>query len=212
MRQPPENGYIQFSFPFAPVSLQATSSRKEELKANVRAQLSAIEFLLSGDVSIEIQWNLHESIRYETDAAPDIDNVLKPLLDSICGPQGILVDDNQVQHVSCSWIDWTLFQQRLDITLRFASDLFVSKDGLVFVDFGNSLCFPVNRNNSPEALKALLHVVEMQLQVREQLRSLSSNYALGQGVMPIQRFFHRSRLTQFTVIPLDSFRTAFDTI
>jgi Holliday junction resolvase RusA-like endonuclease len=206
MKQPPENGYLQFSCPFAPVSLQAASSRKEALKANVRAQLPATEFLLSGDVSLEIQWALHESVRYETDTAPDVDNILKPLLDSICGPQGILIDDNQVQHVSCSWMDWTTLQQRLDITLRFASDLFVSKEHLVFVDFGNSLCFPVNKSAPREGLELFLKVIETQLQTRQRLRSFGWNYEAAQGVMPIQRFFHRTRLAQFTVISLGTFR------
>lgn len=160
--------------------------------------MPATEFLLSGDVSLEIQWTLHESVRYETDTAPDVDNILKPLLDSICGPKGILIDDNQVQHVSCSWMDWTTLQQRLDITLRFASDLFVSKEHLVFVDFGKSLCFPVNESAPREGLELFLSVIETQLQTRQRLRSLGLNYEAAQGVMPIQRFFHRSRLAQFT--------------
>jgi hypothetical protein len=38
--------------------------------------------LLSGDVQVGIEWTLHEEARYEQDAAPDVDNILKPLLDA----------------------------------------------------------------------------------------------------------------------------------
>ena len=58
-----------------------------------------------------IEWTVHEQDRYESDAAPDVDNILKPLLDGLCGPEGVLIDDCQVQAVDCRWIDWTLREQ-----------------------------------------------------------------------------------------------------
>jgi Holliday junction resolvase RusA-like endonuclease len=206
MKQPPETGDFEFSFPFGPVSLQAASSLKETVKAQFRAHLPTTEFLLSGDVSLEIQWFLHESTRYESDTAPDVDNILKPLLDSITGPQGILIDDTQVQHVSCSWLDWTSFEQRLEIRIRFSPDLFVAKDNLVFVDFGNALCFPLHTDAPPGALELLVNHIELQLKARQELRKLSWDYYSAQGIMPIQRFFHRSRLAKFKVMPLSIFR------
>jgi hypothetical protein len=38
------------------------------------------------------------------------------------------------------------------------------------------------------------------------LRTLGWNYEDARGVMPIQRFFHRSRLAKFTVETLASLR------
>jgi len=50
-------------------------------------------YLPLGDVKVSIEWTLHEQDPYESDAAPDVDNILKPLLDVLCGPDGILIDD-----------------------------------------------------------------------------------------------------------------------
>lgn len=103
---PPPPGLLELRFPLRPVSLQAKKEAKAELQKRVRGLLSNAKYFLSGEVEVSIEWLLHPKIRYEGVHSPDIDNILKPLLDALSGPSGVLVNDCQVQSVRCSWIDW----------------------------------------------------------------------------------------------------------
>ena len=205
MNEPPESGSIEIQFPFSPVSLQASSSRRAAVRVQFQAHMPKTEFLLSGDVAIEIEWFLHENERYESADAPDVDNILKLPLDALSGPAGILINDNQVQSVQCSWIDWLQTQQQVNLRIRFSPDLFVSKRDLIFVDLGNSLCFPINKSLSPDGLRILLEALRLQVRTRQTLQTLGMPSDQARGVMPIQRLFHRSRLSAFEVLAIDEF-------
>jgi Holliday junction resolvase RusA-like endonuclease len=202
--QPPESGSLSFSLPFGPVSLQATSARKTAAQNNFRKHLPSTHFLLSGDVSLEIEWLIHESARYESDTAPDVDNIVKPLMDVLCGPNGILIDDNQVQSITCSWIDWTSTDEQLNFRIRFSPDEFVSKDGLIFVEFANSLCMPLNRNAPPQFLLELLNHLKESFDTRLKLQKAGMNYYTARTAMSVQRVFHRSRVSRFEVVRLET--------
>ena len=100
--EPPQSNNLSIVIDLPPVSLQATGESKRAFIRKVREQCSCYSFLLTSDVQIGVTWHIHEQERYETDRSPDVDNILKPLLDGLCGPEGILIDDNQVQSISCS--------------------------------------------------------------------------------------------------------------
>src|SRR5689334_14388427 len=98
---------MTFSVVAEPVSGQAKDrSRRADLKSAIGRLLKPIQYLLSGEVRLSIEWVIHEKERYETDRAPDVDGILKPLLDALTGPDGLIIDDSQVQSVCCSWIDY----------------------------------------------------------------------------------------------------------
>lgn len=204
MERPPASGNIEFEIPFGPVSLQAESRRKAAARENFRRSLPNTKFLLSGDVKIDIEWLVHERARYESDVAPDIDNILKPLMDVLCGPDGILIDDNQVQSLTCSWIDWTTDNQHLRLHIGFDPDAFVSKDGLTFVEFEKCLCMPMNKNASSESLRLLTKTLKAQFDARNTLQRQGLNYYEAKNVMSIQRVFHKSRVCRFEVISYQS--------
>lgn len=104
--------------PVAPVSLQASRAQKEVITNAIRSAIADHGFILTNDVKISIEWLVNEQRRYETDAAPDVDNIIKPIIDALCGPQGVLVDDCQVQFVSCHWIDWERDDQQVTIHIE----------------------------------------------------------------------------------------------
>jgi hypothetical protein len=193
---------MDFSIPFRPISLQARSSQIKLAKIEFQKHLPSTNFLFSGDVKLEIEWMIHERARYESDAAPDVDNILKPLMDILCGPKGILIDDNQVQSVTCYWVDWNLSGEQLNFRICFSPDEFVRKDGLIFVGLGNSLYIPTNTNIPPEPLLLLLKTFQSQYATRLKLRTLGKDYYEANPVMSIQRVFHRSRLSQFQTVEI----------
>jgi Holliday junction resolvase RusA-like endonuclease len=89
----PDTGELRVTLPLAPVSLQASRKQKTVLGDAVRGAFRRYKFILTGEVKMDIEWMIHERERYETSASPDVDNVLKPVVDATVGSQGILVDD-----------------------------------------------------------------------------------------------------------------------
>ncbi len=204
--EPPDCGEMQLSFDFAPVSLQAPKNRREVLSQTVRSVAKTADFLLSGDVQIDIEWYLHEQDRYESDLAPDVDNILKSLLDGLSGPEGIMVDDTQVQAISCDWVDWSLREQRVIVRARFDPDEWLPKNNVAFVHLGNALYVPINDNIDREGMLLLLDTLGRMFSARKELLEQSEDYYLAKRVMPIQRVFHKSRLRDFKLVELSELR------
>jgi Holliday junction resolvase RusA-like endonuclease len=191
---------LSFHIPFAPVSQQASGAAKSDLKSVVRKVISGTDFFLTGEVRLNLDWRIHDRIRYETDTAPDIDNILKPTIDALTGPDGVLLDDCQIQRVNCGWIDWNKDEQAFDIELEYFEDELIPSRNIIFVQFNNGLCFPFAKD-LPEDITAELvaHLVK-RLETRDRIVSLTDSYHAGLYIMPIQRFFHRSRVRGFAVI------------
>lgn len=206
IEHPPEFGEVGFSVSVAPVSGQAAAAKRHDLAEAIRARTRHTRYLLSGDVQIEIEWLVHEKERYESDFSPDVDNILKPLLDAICGPDGLLIDDCQVQAVTCSWIDWTRPDHQLNFRIRFLHDEWIRKEGLVFVHIASNLCFPMDATLPAEVALGMLDMVEKMLEAKTGIERLTGDYYASRYIMPIQRFFHRSRLRDFSVVDAAAFR------
>ena len=205
-KEPPEFGEITFSLPIAPVSQQATAASKEKLVAEVRKITSPLEYLLEGDVQIEIQWLIHERLRWETDASPDVDNILKPLLDGLCGRDGILIDDCQVQSITSFWVDWTRDDQQLDIRIRFVPESYLPKAGLWFVRLKDALCFPVPAEvREKKAVQPWLDAIELAIATREKIADRTKSYYPARYVLP-RGLIHRSRIKDFPVHELAELR------
>lgn len=206
LKEPPESGSLDFSIAITPVSHQAESNQRRTVKESVATIVKPVKYLLSGEVQIKIEWLIHERERYESDTSPDVDNILKPLLDGLCGPEGLLIDDCQVQAVDCRWIDWTLNEQQVNFRVRFFPDEWVEKSDLVFVHLERSLCFPICQHYPPEAQLLILKVYEQSMKSRNEIEELTGDYYTAKRVMPIQRLFHKSRLQAFKKLELEPLR------
>lgn len=95
--EPSPFGEILLKIEASPASMQSRKEAIEALQKAVREHTTKYKFLLTGDVNVEITWHFHERGRYESDASADIDNLLKPMLDAFCGPEGLIVDDCQIR-------------------------------------------------------------------------------------------------------------------
>ena len=205
LTSPPDLGHTDLEFELTVNPVGRQSGNKAEYRAFKEAVAScvrSVQYLLSGDVQLEICWYIHERERYETDRSPDIDNILKPILDGMSGPNGLLIDDCQVQALDCRWIDHTEEDQSLSVRVRFMSDEWVTKEALVFVHLVRSLYFPINLNLPPEVIPILLAMVEKMITARDEVESRTGKYYLAKRLMPIQRVFHKSRLEHFRKVEL----------
>lgn len=205
--EPPEFGELTFSFNFEPVSLQSNSAKREFVKQEIRKATSSLNYLLSGDVKVEIQWLVHEQERYESANAPDMDNIIKPILDGLSGPDGVLIDDCQVQTIGSHWIDWTKHEHQINISIRYISDDYVPKKNLFFVNLGSNLFMPMHSDLPWKAKELIVDHLERGMNLRNETLSKTGNYYQAKLFMSIQRLFHKSRVfDNFDCIEMTEFR------
>lgn len=205
MEQPSPFGELAIAVDLPPVSQQSRAENKSAFQARLRELTSRYGFLLGGDVSVSVEWSVAERDRYETDRAPDVDNILKPLLDALVGPNGLLIDDNQVQHVSCHWVDSYSGEERVSITVRHSPDEWLKKEGLFFVQLDGGLCIPLSRKTPSEFQSKLVDLYKNALALRNKAMADGIDYYQAQYFMPVQRVFHRTRLGAFEVIKEEEF-------
>ncbi len=70
------------------VSIQSQKAARDELCSTIQEQLRPFEWICAGPVNLELLWYLHGTQRQETDKVGDIDNITKPIIDSLTGERG----------------------------------------------------------------------------------------------------------------------------
>lgn len=198
--KPNEWGRLEFEINKAPVSLQANSAKRTEFKNYIVSLVQNAKYLLSGDVKVFIEWYIHEQKRYETSSSADVDNIIKPLLDALTGPKGIMIDDSQVQTVSCNWIDSYSYDiERIVVNVEYSPDEFLPKEGLVFVKVQEHLYMPFSENIAKDSMISMLDIFEKMFSLRNELIEKSNDYYSANMVMSVQRVFHKGRLGGFSL-------------
>jgi Holliday junction resolvase RusA-like endonuclease len=211
LNEPPEYGELTMSFSLEPVSLQSSSIKREFVKSQIKNKTQSIKYLLSGDVKIEIQWLLHEQQRYESPDSPDMDNIIKPILDGLSGPDGILIDDCQVQTVGSHWIDWTKKEHLINIYIKYIPDDYVMKEGLIFVNIDNNLFMPFNRNTPFFANMIILEQIRKMTDLKNEVLEKTGDYYQAKMFNSIQRVFHKSRIYgDFPTVGFEEFKLQLD--
>ncbi len=200
-------GEIQLELNLEPISQGSSSKQKSKLRIALKNLCQHYKFLLSGDVQIEIQWMVNQQYRYEYHKAPDIDNIIKPLLDSMCGKEGLIIDDTQVQYIGSYWMDWVNQNHQLKITVKYLADDYVLKSNLIFIEFDKGLCLPINRINSNEATIIIIEALQSMIEKRKVFDQMGLAYHSSRMVLPTQRFFHRNKLTDYKVLKVRDFLT-----
>jgi Holliday junction resolvase RusA-like endonuclease len=181
----PIGGELSFSFILQPVTVQGKQAARSAFRNTIQEELQHFQYLLSGDVSLEITLQVHQSDRYESDASPDLDNFLKPLLDSLTGPNGILIDDCQIRSLGINWISWGRHDTKIELQLRFADDEYVAKRGLLFVQIDRSpLCMPIDTTLPKSQQRILLLLMRHQFRTRDKLKGKGWDYYSSSEVPP----------------------------
>lgn len=207
LNEPPEFGELTFTFSLEPVSLQSSSVKKEFVRGEIKKITKTLNYFLSGDVKIDIQWLVYEQERYENPNSPDMDNIIKPILDGLSGPEGVLIDDCQVQTISSHWIDWTKKEHQINITIQYIPDDYVSKNNLVFVNLGNNLYMPFHTDLKWQAKEILLEHLINGMNLKNEILLKTGNYYQAKMFMSVQRVFHKSRIFEnFKCLEISEFR------
>ena len=191
---------LRFEIPQAPASRQSSARKRAAIKAAIRKNIAGAGFFLTGEVRLSVEWLINEKIRYETDTAPDLDNILKPTIDSLTGPNGILFDDCQIQRVECAWIDRECENQAFILEIAYVEDMLMRSRKVVFVQFRNGLCFPFDARSPADINLKLADHLDLTIDAQRKLEEIPDDYHAATNIMPIQRFFHRTRIKGFEVV------------
>lgn len=205
LQEPPKDGLLEFSVFGKPVSFQSSRSHKERIKRKIQKIVAPVQYVLSGDVEFEIQWIVPEKYRYESDSSPDVDNIIKPTLDALVGPEGIMIDDCQVKSVKCYWEDWERPQQQVNIKISFDNDYWIRMDGLKFIHVEGGLCFPFPAGIPKDSIEAYVQLVKTAVKAKSKFELNLEDYYRVRLILPLQRFYHRSRLRKFEVVDVNDF-------
>lgn len=204
--EPPEYEELTFSFDLQPVSLQSSSKKREFVKNEIRKVTKLLRYLLSGDVKVEIQWMVYEQERFENPDSPDIDNIIKTILDGLSGPDGVLIDDCQVQSVGSHWIYWNKKEHEINIFIRYIPDDYVRKENLIFVNMGDNLFMPFNSSIPKKHMITIISHLENGIELKNAMLAQTGNYYQAKMFTSVQRVFHKSRVCDsFKCMEKDAF-------
>ncbi|MDY0913663.1 RusA family crossover junction endodeoxyribonuclease [Rathayibacter festucae] len=184
-----------------PVSLQASGVRRSMFQEVVSA---AIEQETSGlfmmDVRVELEWYVPVSTRYETHSIPDLDNVLKPLIDAISGPNRLMIDDNQVQSISAAWMDARVDDVSFFLRITNLDNQPLSRrTGLYFVEVSPGICLPLFDRYRGELNDDQVRFFQFADWSRREAIKAGISADRAASVMPEQRVFPRARLGKYKI-------------
>lgn len=198
---------VTIHLPREPVSQGADGRKRRGLIADLQDLTRRVPWMYTGDVSVVIEWTVHLKLRYESDRAVDVDNIVKPILDGITGPDGVLIDDTQVNHISVNWITWTRTdRQHLKVELRSLDlDLYEQK-GFALVEVRPALCLPLPAlANSPDGRRLFSQAIQRQFETHDKLLRMGLAWDTARGILPVQRLFHRNKVTKFDVMSWEEY-------
>ncbi len=187
------------------VSSQGSSAAKAILRESLRALTSQCPFLITSDVQIDIEWRVPSQHRYESDGTADVDNIIKPILDAISGPDGIMVNDCQLQAVQSYWLDSHPRHSVAVSVDTFDGSLYAKRD-LVFFEVMSRLFFPMDDSLPPDFIERSLTHIEAMVAARRTAEAAEMSYEAANSLMPFQRLFHRTRVSEFRRLTIKEYR------
>lgn len=193
-------GRVDILSTVAPVTLQATPSRRRDFKdALGSAVTAATKGIFTHDVEVTLIWFIEEARRYQTHLVADLDNVLKPILDAVTGPEALLIDDNQIQSIKASWMTPGLHGAGFQLTFAaLMREEYVSRQGLAFVEFSADRCYMLPGGLGEHAARFVASYRRM-VGAYQDMLAAGIHEEVAQSVLPIARPFPRARLGRFPV-------------
>ena len=200
IEEPPLDG-IKFYLKMDPVSLQAKRVKKDLIAKLVHSAIRDFNFFYSGEVAVRIEWTLSEQQRYHKPTSPDIDNIIKVLLDALAGPKGIIFNDFQVQSVGCYWVTPGISSPLTIWVTPLDSDAWIRKNGIVFLKVIDKLCLPLSGNLFKH--KETVTYLRKMATAYKALILAGENYDAAKSVLPIQKLYHSAKLVGFRIVGIE---------
>ncbi len=195
---------LHLNIPCGPVSRQAKKAHRERFQDEVKRQTISFPFILTGELQVRITWLVSERKRYESDSSPDVDNTLKPMIDALTGPNGVMIDDCQIQSICCTWIDIN-DNESIEIEIEYSEYELVNRGKLELLAVGKELCLPIDSSWPYSLIESLLERYNSRLPADYSLVETREHY-VARMTMPLITLFHRSRIHQRKVITIQEMK------
>lgn len=177
------------------VSVQSRKSVQDSLTHLIASELKQFEWLILGKVQIEIHWFLNAVEKQETDKVGDLDNITKPLLDTLTGIDGLLVDDSQINSIHSTWAskNGMIKDSLVKLTINFNNENTISKSNLYFLQISPVIYIPLNfdLNDKNEVENIRLFIEAWKL------KRTTGGGLIKQYLILSEYDFHRTRLNGF---------------
>lgn len=208
----PMFGEWQKKFMFAPVPHGDGGSKRMAFQKQILGELTGIKWIYANELRLEITLHLDVQTILETSDTADLDNYAKSILDGLKGPDGIMLDDTQVQSLGLSWLD-TYNDPYFVVEARSSPDDFLMKP-VEFYEMPNGLWYPHSKNlwndGNPIPVNELNHFADLTTsevmsgaskRLRHQLRAAGKDrleaYQISRLIASSKRGYHRSRIEGF---------------
>lgn len=198
-------GKAGFTVKGSPSSVQAKKDKRDEYIHSIKDQFKSLNYILTGDIILNVTWLLPTKSRYETDAKADIDNCIKPIVDAFTGPDGLFIDDCQLRGLYLCWRHIESGDERVVFEFEFVADEYTSKDKLAFVRLEGALCTPVNLDWPLAHKKKWAAMLKSRQTSKDILEELGASYPGVAGLLGSSRPFHMTRVKGFKVVNLSEF-------
>jgi Holliday junction resolvase RusA-like endonuclease len=207
-------------FDIVPVPYGDGGAKRAALREAMQACLDN-RFHFSAEVALEIVLHLDVETVLETSETADLDNYAKAILDGLKGPDGVLLDDTQVQALTISWLDsYGRDKARFEVAIKGSPDDFLLKP-VEFYEMPDKLWYPHPRNmwtdgtvdpQSDVQHYAGLRITEIMSGVKKAARHRFRTsgmtqlraYQHSKYISSTERGFHKSRVD--TGFPMHSLR------
>ncbi len=139
-----EGKEISFRVNEKPVSAQNKGDVKRRFKTKVQEITSQSDFIITGTCWVAIDYYCNNVKRLKNPGVYDIDNIVKPILDSLVGQQGLIIDDVLIDRVSVNWVD-TPDEDHVDIVISYPMLAYMPKEDFILVKSSSGWCFPTSK-------------------------------------------------------------------
>ncbi|MBU6951320.1 RusA family crossover junction endodeoxyribonuclease [Hahella sp. HN01] len=203
-----DHGLIEIFIDSSPVSAQSKNDVKKTFQSEVHKITSKCRYIVTSSCWIAIDYYCQHIKRMKNPGAYDIDNIVKPILDSLVGLEGVLIDDAVVDRVTVNWLD-THGDDYLEVEIRYPSMLYACKTDLVLIKSGGGWCFPVAR----EILKyeGFRDIIVLCFSLWDSVK-VESDYFDIMKCLPSQNFIYFNKVKDkgYEIISLDNYLKYFN--
>ena len=182
------NGNVNFHVIQKPPSAQNKNTKKQELKNSIHKITSASEYIITGTCWVHIEYSSSNFNRYKNPGVYDVDNIIKPILDSLIGSNGIILDDCLFERVCVNWID-TPHDEHFEVLVEYPDLLYVKKENLLVVKSTNGWCLPMPRLLVDRNAESIVNYFKIWESI-----SNEDNYYKRLGTLPIQQFIYYTKI------------------
>src|SRR3972149_8846436 len=117
-----------------------------------------------------------------------MDNIVKPILDSLVGKNGLLVDDVIVDRITVNWID-TPHKDYIEVNIEYPELYYLKKSELSFIKSMSGWCFPTTLDIYQQGRNIIQRYFELWDSIETE-----KNYYKVLPLLPIQKLFILAKL------------------